>query len=291
MSKKTFVKILKVADIALVVVLVICFLYKSTLVISEVPNMFYLGRTGTFNTYSFFDGVIKINLVFVVILFVVLQFLKRNTTEMVHKKMVLPLISLVAIMIISNLVHAGSYDLKYYWYQDGATTEDEYMLLSDGFKEYLPFFLDLCEITEQENNCGYYDSTTPLGYCIYFDNYCEEFDLKFVYEEIQTKSKLALLQFIITKGRPYCYNELGEEVYMESVNNSKYDCKVYNYQDFYEIWFVEFNNCTIIRYENFDDAFNMTEEEILKHAKDMYDKLHGKYSENQRFVNWEYATW
>lgn len=292
MSKKTFTRVLLGADIALIAIIIICFFYRFTVVISEYSNIFFSLGSGGFAEFSFFDGVIKINLLFVVIASIILCFLKFNKFGPTKNQMVLTSVFFVLIFLVSQIIHLGSYDLKYYTvYKMPGLSEYGISEMESKYENYLPFMDKFKDVTVEESGYSCTESTTPLGYYLYMEEYCDELDVGFCYEELQTNSKLALLQFFITKGTPELEDESGEDIHIEAVENSKYNCKVYSYEDFYEIWFEDFDNITIIKYEKIGEMFRMSEDDILKHAKEMYDSLNGKFSENKRTVNWEYATW
>ena len=291
MRKNVFTKLLIGIDIALVSSIIICFLYRFTLVITEDTNIFLLLGTGDFSMFSFFDGVIKINLVFVTIISVLLYFLKSKKQEPTKKHMVLIFVAIILLFLTSHILHLGSYDLKYYTiYAFSGLSDYGFSEKECKYENYLPFLDKFKDVTSKESRYSCTESTTPLGYYLYMEENCDELEVEFCYEELQTNSKLALLQFIVTKGTPEIENENGETVRIEAVEKTEFNCKVYSYEDFYEIWFEKSDNVTIIKYEKIGELFKMSEEDILKHAKEMYDDLCGKFSENKRTVNWEYAT-
>ena len=291
MRKNVFTKILIGLDIALVSSIIILFLYRFTLVITENSNIFFILGTGDFSTFSFFDGVIKINLLFVTIISVVLYFLKLKKQEPIPKHMILMFVIFILVFLTLHIVHLGSYDLKYYTiYTFPGLSDYGFSKMEDKYENYLPFLDKFKNVTNEASRYSCTESTTPLRYYLYMEENCDELGVEFCYEEIQTSSKLALLQFLLTKGAPEIENENGETVRIEAVENSEFNCKVYNYEDFYEIWFEKSDNITIIKYEKIGELFNMSEDDILEHAKEMYDNLCGKFSKNKRTVNWEYAT-
>lgn len=291
MSKKTITKLLFGIDIVSIVITLLCFLYRFTLVISENSNIFFLLGSGGFAKFSFFDGVIKINLIFVVIVSVILCLLKFNKFEPTKNQMILTLVFLIVIFLGSQIIHLGSYDLKYYTvYKMPGLSEYGISEMESKYELYLPFMDRFKDVTNEESRYSCTESTTPLGYYLCMEEHCDALDVEFCYEELQTKSKLALIQFLVTKGAPEIEDENGVTVHIEAVENSEFNCKVYSYKNFYEIWFEESDNITIVKYEKIGELFGMSEDDILKHAKNMYDFLNGKFSENKRFVNWEYAT-
>lgn len=291
MNKNVFSKILLSLDIALVVSVIAAFFYRFTLVITENSNMFFVLGTGDFTTFSFFDGIIKINLFFVIIISVIWCFLKSKKHEKIPKYMILIFVAFTLVFITMHIVHLGSYDLKYYTiYAFPSLSDYGFSEMEDKYENYLPFSDKFDDVTNEETRYSCTESTTPLGYYLYMEENCDELGVEFCYEEIQTNSKLALLQFILTKGTPEIENENGETVRIEATEKSELNCTMYSYEDFYEVWFKESDNVTIIKYEKIGELFKMSEEEILKHAKKMHEDLCGKFSENKRSINWEYAT-
>lgn len=279
MNKGRFTTILTIVDIVSIITLIVCFLYRFTLVISYGPN-FYLSVPGKFTTYSFFDGFIKINLVFVILISIVLMLLKFQKPEKISKTIKATVIILSVFFLVINIIHICFYDLKLYTKREiSSTTDEDFVAMPDEYKMYCPFFDKMDAITELDVAYECTVGETPIGKCIFMQTWCYDLGLSFYYEEIHTESKLLLYQFITTKGKPNWNNENEETVYMESVQNKEYDCSVYSHEDFYEIWFVEKNNCVIIRYEKFGEFFNMSEEDILKNARQLYDSL--KMATNQ----------
>ena len=273
MNKRKLTTILTVVDVGGLIALIICFLYRFSLVISFAPNV-KLGVPGQFTTYSFLDGVIKINLIFVIGIFIVLLFLKFQKVEKVCKGLKLLLIILLVLFITVNSIHLALYDLKFYVKREIAGTIDEdFEPVPDEYERYCPYFDKMNAITDFDVAYECIIGETPLGKYLCMKTWCYDLGISFKYEEIYTKSPLLINQFITTKGEPSWINENEEKVYMESIQNKKYDCSVYSHEDFYEIWFVEKNNCVIIRYEKFGEFFNVSEEDILKDAQYLYDSL------------------
>lgn len=265
--------VLKIIDIVGFIALILCFFYRFTLVISDESNVFWFD-SGKFTTYSFFDGVIKINLIFAICLFIILLILKIKKIDKVSKSIKTTLSVLLVLFMITNVIHLALYDLKYYtkWNWSG-TNDENFEPVSAEYDKYFPYFDKMDEFTDFDVGYNQTTCSTPIGNYLYMQTWCYDLGINFYYEEIHTKSQLFMTQFIMTKGKPNWDNENGETVYMESVQNKEYNCSVYSHEDFYEIWFVEKNNCVIIRYEKFGEFFNMTEEDILKDARHLYDLL------------------
>lgn len=273
MNRQKLTTILTVIDVIGFIALVLCFLYRFTLIISFAPNV-YLGVPGKFTTYSFFDGVIKINLVFIVVLSLVLIILKLEKSGKINKGIKPVFIIWLVLFFTMNIVHIAFYDLKFYTKREiSGTVDDDFEPIPTEYEKYFPYFDKMDAITDLDVVYESRVGETPLGKCICMKSWCNELGVNFRYEEIQTKSSLLVNQFITTKGKPSWINENEEAVYMESVQNKEYNCSVYSHEDFYEIWFVEKNNCVIIRYEKFGEFFNMSEEDILKDARYLYDSL------------------
>ena len=273
MNKRKLITVLATIDIIGLIFLIICFLYRFSLVVSFAPNV-NLGVPGKFTTYSFFDSFIKINMIFVIGIFIVLFVLKFQKSENVCKGIKLILVILMVLIIIVNVVHLALYDLKFYIKREIAGTIDEdFEPVPGEYEMYCSYFDEMNAITDLDVAYECISGETPLGKYVCMETWCYDLGINFRYEEIHSKSALLINQFVATKGKPNWINENEEKVYMESVQNKTFDCSVYSHDDSYEIWFVEKNNCVIIRYEKFGEFFNMSEEDILKDARHLYDSL------------------
>ena len=82
-----------------------------------------------------------------------------------------------------------------------------------------------------------------------------------------------MTQFLATKGEPTAINAEYENITIEPVFIENYNCTLYKYEDFYEIWFVEDERCVIIQYANFNDLMEISEASILEDAKNLYSEL------------------
>ncbi len=273
MNKKKLLWILSIVELSLTLTLTVCFFYKFTYVISNNPNSYFLGSSD-FAEFSILDGFVKLNICFIILIFLCILIISiRKVQNLGKKSLVIGIVFVLLFVTINGVFLYNYYNIyKEDWFCY-STLDTDFVPIPKKYEKYFPYFYRLIKETDEEVSYDCYHMTTQIGEYIYANTWCDKLNYNFYYEQLQSKSSMLIMQFVTTKGKPSWKNQNEEKVYMESVQNQKYDCSVYSHEDFYEIWFIEENNCTIVRYENFDEVFNMSEEDILKDARYLYDSL------------------
>lgn len=280
MKKDKLVVFLTCAEIVSAVVMIVLFVMKSSLVISDESNIFafdYLLRTDAFLEYSFLDSALKFNLVFVICLLAVLLLIKFKNTVKIRKICVAVVVFLVSASLITNVAHIILYEhcARNEIWSVYSTGDEDFSPVPAEYAKYFPYFDMMDEITDKDVSYEYLDSATHLGKYILMDTWCYDLEVSFSYEQMQTKSSWLMNQYIFTKGKPNYTDDANKTVFIEPIQNEKYGCTIYKQKDSYEIWFIEKDSCTILKYKGFNQVFDYTENEILEEAAEIYSNQSG----------------
>ncbi len=278
MKKDKLVVCLTVTEIVYAIVLIVAFIFKSSLVISYESNISlfdFILVTDAFLEYSFLDSAFKFNVLFAICLLVVLIILKFKKTDRNRKISIIAFIVLLSLSLISNATHFILYDhyARNEIWEFSSTGDEDFQPIPTEYLKYFPHFNIMDEKTDKDVSYEYMDSTTYLGRYVLMDTWCYDLEVSFSYEEMQTKSSWLMEQFVFTKGKPNYVKDNYETVFLEAVQNEEYGCTIYQQEDFYELWFIDENNCVIMKYKNFSSVLGMSEEDILKDARRVYDSL------------------